>query len=162
MIVIREARPDELTAAGDVVATAYEALPGERHDDYLEHVRDAAGRSRECTVLVAVDPAGRILGSVTYVPDSTNPFADVERDGEAGFRMLGVSPAAQGAGIGRRLVEACVELGRAQGRAALAIASTQVMTSAHALYLSLGFRRDPERDFDPVPGVRLLAFVRPL
>ncbi len=162
MIVIREAHPGELRAAGDVVASAYAALPGERHEDYLAHVRDTATRARACPILVAVDDDGRVLGSVTYVPGADNPYADIERDGEAGFRMLGVDPSAQGAGIGRRLVEACIDRGRRAGRTALAIGSVPVMTAAHRLYLELGFRRAPERDTEPVPGVRLWAFVRPL
>jgi hypothetical protein len=33
------------------------------------------------------------------------------------------------------------------------------MTGAHRLYAQLGFRRAPERDWSPKPGVHLLAFV---
>ncbi len=161
MIEVREARPEELAAAGDVVVDAYLALPGARHSDYLELVRDAAGRARVSTVLVAVED-GRVLGSVTYVPGPDNPYADVEQEGEAGFRMLGVAVAAQGRGIGRHLVEACLELARRDHRRAVAIVSTGSMTRAHAMYGRLGFRRDPDRDYEPVPGVRLWAFVRPL
>jgi ribosomal protein S18 acetylase RimI-like enzyme len=158
LVEIREARPDELAAAGDVVVEAYLALPGDPHRPYLARVRDAAGRARHCPVLVAVGAEGRVVGSVTYVPGPGNPFAERERDGEAGFRMLGVAPDAQGRGIGRRLVVACVERARADGRTGLVILTTPVMTSAQALYRSLGFVRLPELDDEPVPGVRLLAF----
>ncbi len=155
---IREARPDELEAAGEVVVEAYLALPGDPHRPYLARVRDAAGRARHCPVLVAVGADGRVVGSVTYVPGPGNPFAEQEREGEAGFRMLGVAPDTQGQGIGRRLVEACIERAHAAGRTGIVILTTPVMTSAHALYRSLGFVRVPERDPDPPPGVRLLAF----
>jgi hypothetical protein len=33
------------------------------------------------------------------------------------------------------------------------------MTSAHRIYERLGFRRAPERDWSPVPGVDLMAFA---
>jgi ribosomal protein S18 acetylase RimI-like enzyme len=155
---IREARTGELEAAGEVVAEAYGALPGDPHRPYLARVRDAASRARHCPVLVAVDRDGRVVGSVTYVPGPGNPFAEQELEGEAGFRMLGVAPAAQGRGVGRRLVEACIEQARATGRTGIVILTTPVMTSAQALYRSLGFVRVPERDPDPPPGVRLLAF----
>jgi GNAT superfamily N-acetyltransferase len=161
VIEVRAAGPDELAAAGDVVVEAYLGLPGSRHNDYLEHVRDAAGRAQACLVLVAVED-GKVLGSVSYVSGPGNPYADVERAGEAGFRMLGVALAAQGRGIGRRLVEECIELARRDGRTALAIVSSQRMTRAHALYERLDFHRAPDRDFEPVPGVGLWAFVRPL
>jgi hypothetical protein len=33
------------------------------------------------------------------------------------------------------------------------------MRVAHRVYERLGFRRAPERDWSPVPGIELLAFV---
>jgi 8-oxo-dGTP pyrophosphatase MutT (NUDIX family)/glyoxylase-like metal-dependent hydrolase (beta-lactamase superfamily II)/ribosomal protein S18 acetylase RimI-like enzyme len=161
MIEVREAMPSELGAAGQVVAEAYLALPGARRGPYLERVADAAGRASACTVLVAVEDH-RVLGSVSYVADSDNPYADVVRPGEAGFRMLGVAVAEQGRGIGRRLVDACLDLARRDGRTAVAIATSTSMTRAHSLYEQAGFRRAPDRDFEPVAGVALWAFVRPL
>lgn len=159
MFAIREARADELPAAGTVVEAAYRALPGSSGEDYLVQVRDAPGRARHCPVLVAVDEAGQVVGSVTYVPGPGNPFAEVEQEGEAGFRMLGVVPAAQRRGAGRLLVEACIERARETRRTALVLLTSRTMTQAHALYRSLGFERTPERDFEPVPGLRLWAFV---
>ena len=119
MIAVREARPDELAAAGDVVVRAYRALGGggDAHEAYLEHVRDAAGRARHCPVLVAVDEGtGEVLGSVTYVPGQGNAFAELAGEGEGEFRMLGVAPYAQGRGVGAALVRACIDRARAGGR----------------------------------------------
>lgn len=159
-IRIREARPGELAAAGALVARAYQGLGGDPHLEYLEHIRDAAGRASYCPILVAVDADdGALLGCVTYVPDHANPFAELEREGEAGFRMLGVAPEMQGRGVGRALVEACVARARADGRSGIAISTVQAMRTAHRLYERLGFRRAPERDFDPVPEVHLWAYV---
>jgi ribosomal protein S18 acetylase RimI-like enzyme len=162
--VVREALPDELDGAGEVVVRAYttlEAFSGGRPSAvvYLEQVRDARARARECPVLVAVDAGGRILGSVTYVPDHLSRFAELEAPGEAGFRMLGVAPESMGRGVGRALVEACIALACEAGRAGIAISTSPDMSAAHGLYERLGFRRAPARDFDPVPGVRLWAYV---
>jgi hypothetical protein len=33
------------------------------------------------------------------------------------------------------------------------------MRAAHRIYERLGFRRAPDRDWSPVPGVDLIAFV---
>ncbi len=162
-IVVRPARDDELDAAGAVVAEAYLTEPGMGpHDDYLDVIRDARGRAAETDVLVAVDPDGTILGCVSYVRDHTSPYAEVEREGEAGFRMLGVAPAARGRGVGTALVEACLDRARAAGRTAVAISSGDSWVTSHRVYARLGFVRAPERDFDPVPGVSLIAWVRPL
>ena len=161
-IAIREARPGELAAAGDVVVRAYRALGGggDAHEAYLEHVRDAAGRARHCPVLVAVDEGtGEVLGSVTYVPGQGNAFAELAGEGEGEFRMLGVAPDAQGRGVGAALVRACIAWARADGRHGIVISTTPVMHAAHRLYEHLGFRRAPERDWVPVPGVELWAYV---
>ena len=161
-IAIREARPGELAAAGDVVVRAYRALGGggDAHEAYLEHVRDAAGRARHCPVLVAVDEGtGEVLGSVTYVPGPGNAFAELAGEGEGEFRMLGVAPDAQGRGVGAALVRACIAWARADGRRGIVISTTPVMHAAHRLYEHLGFRRAPERDWVPVPGVELWAYV---
>ncbi len=159
---VREAQPDELDAAGALVVAAYEAQGGLNGDDargYLDFVRDARGRSRDCPILVAVDDGGMLLGSVSYVPGAGNPFAEIEIGEEAGFRMLGVDPAAQGRGVGRALVEACITRARADHRPGLAISTGPDMAPAHRLYERLGFRRAPDRDFEPVPGILLWAYV---
>lgn len=159
-IVVREARPDELDAAGDVVARAYRALGGDPHEPYLEHVRDAAGRARYCPVLVAVDPvAGAVLGCVTYVPDSRNRFAELAGEHEGEFRMLGAAPEAQGRGVGAALVRACIARARSDGRRGIVISTSPVMHAAHRLYEHLGFRRAPERDWSPLPGLVLWAYM---
>ena len=162
---VREARDDELDAAGEVVVQAYSApgVLGDGGHGYLAYVRDARRRARDCPVLVAVDQdAGDLLGCVTYVPNEGNPFAELEVEGEAGFRMLGVAVAAQGRGVGRSLVEACIDRARADGRRGLAISTGPGMTTAHRLYERLGFLRAPDRDFEPVPGILLWAYVLPL
>ncbi len=159
-VTIREALPAELDAAGEVVVRAYGTLPGPRHNAYLAFIRDAAQRARHCSILVAIDASsGELLGSVSYVPDSRNPYAEVERDGEAGFRMLGVAPEARGRGIGEALVRTCIARAQAAGRSGIAISTSPRMEAAHRLYERLGFQRAPDRDHNPVPEVQLWAYV---
>jgi ribosomal protein S18 acetylase RimI-like enzyme len=157
--LVREARPGELRAAGDVVVHAYRALEGEAHETYLEEVRDAAGRAASCPVLVAVDEdTGTVLGCVTFVPGPGNPLAELSGETQAEFRMLGVAPEAQGRGIGEALVQACIARARQAGRTGIVISTSPVMHAAHRLYERLGFRRAPDRDWEPVPGIRLWAY----
>ncbi len=157
---VRDARPDELDEAGAVAVRAYRALAVRVPDDYLAHVGDAAGRARDGVVLVAVDTAdGRVLGTVTYVPDAASTQAELARGREAGFRVLGVDPGARGRGIGEALVRACIERARIAGRTGLAISTSLDMPAALHLYARLGFRHDPARDWSPRPGIDLLAYV---
>ena len=110
-------------------------------------------------MLVAVDPDGRVLGGVAYVPEPGAPFSESERGSEAGFRMLAVDPAVGGRGIGRALAEACIDRARAEGRSGVAILTRPSRSVAHGLYTSLGFQRDPTRDREYDPGRWLWSFV---
>ena len=160
-VSIRLLAPDDDTAAiGELTVAAYLTNEGDTDIGYHAELRDVARRARHCPVLVAVeDDTGAIVGTVTYAPGPDNPFAEIERDDEAGFRMLAVAPSSQGRGIGRALATACVERARAEGRGGLAIFTRPAARSAHALYDSMGFVRDPERDWEFEPGEWLWAFA---
>lgn len=129
-------------------------------DSYAAELVAVDRRAVEAVVLVAVDdgPNGSILGTVTYVPDPSSPWAEDLRAGEAGIRMMAVSPDAQGRGVGAALLDACLARARAQGRDAVFLHSTPWMETAHRLYRRAGFERVPDRDWVPEPDVPLLAF----
>src|SRR2546421_6833573 len=135
---------------------AYAAF-GEIDVSYLDEVRDVARRAEVVPVLVAAERDGTLLGTVTYVP-GPGPFAESEREDEAGFRMLAVAPWAQGRGVGRALVEACIARAREDGRKALVIVTRPSMRVAHRLYESLGFVRDKSGDFEFEPGQWLWGY----
>jgi GNAT superfamily N-acetyltransferase len=160
-MAIREVRDDEVEAAGELVVTVYRGIEGSppvEEPGYGAELRDVGRRAREAVVLVA-EEGGRLLGCVTYVPDERSPFAEELRPGEAGIRMLAVDPAGRRRGVGRGLVSACVERAQAGGRQGLFLHSGRWMGPAHRLYASMGFRRVPGRDWEPVPGIALLAFA---
>jgi ribosomal protein S18 acetylase RimI-like enzyme len=157
-VEVRPIRAEEYEAAGRVVVAAYRALPGDvTSGGYEEELADVAQRAVDAEVLVAVDgPA--VVGCVTFVPDAGNPWAEELEDDEASIRMLAVDPVAQGRGIGRSLIEACIKAACRLERRAIFLHSTPWMTTAHELYVRAGFVRVPERDWLPVPEVPLLAF----
>ncbi len=158
-VTVRPVRPEEHAALGDLTVAAYEAVPGETiSPGYEDTLRDVATRSGEADVLVAVDAAGTLLGGVTYVR-GTGRYAEFDRAEEAGIRMLAVSPDAQGRGIGRRLVQECIDRATAVGKARIVLHTTEAMTAAQSLYSSLGFERAPGRDLLVEPSMRLIAYV---
>ena len=157
LYVIREARPAEYDAVGEICVLAYGALDDETDLGYFSELRNVAGRAALVDVLVAAEPDGALLGTVTYVP-GPGPLSESEREDEAGFRMLAVAPWAQGRGVGRALVEACIERARADGKAALAIFTRPSMHMAHRLYEALGFQRDRPSDWEFEPGEWLWGY----
>lgn len=156
---IREIRPEEFEALGALTVRSYAAIPGETDVGYHDELRDVASRAALVPVLVAVDSNGRVLGGVSYVPGPGTALSESERTGEAGFRTLAVDPAAAGRGVGRALAEACIARARADGRLGMAIYTRPSMAVAHRLYESLGFRRDPARDWEFEPGEWLWSYV---
>jgi ribosomal protein S18 acetylase RimI-like enzyme len=156
---IRLARPEEYDEIGEVTVRGYQ------HDgflsaseDYASSLRDATSRAVGAELWVAVELAtDRVLGSVTFCPIGSS-YRELAGDAEGEFRMLAVDPSARGLGVGRALVQHCLDHSRDLGFGAVVICSLPAMTTAHALYFSLGFTRDPSLDWTPVAGVDLWGF----
>lgn len=128
---------------------------------YAATLADTESRHRMAEVLVAVDGAGEVLGTVTVVPPGT-PFAEISRPDELEFRMLAVAPPARRRGVGELLVRAVLDRARDRGVCRVVLCSSVGMASAHRLYERLGFLRLPERDWRPVATVHLVAYARDL
>ncbi len=157
---VRPVSPSEYAALGAVIDASYRAIdPGGEPEWYYERLRDVAARACESSVLVAVAPDGEVLGGVTYVSGPEDPYSEELQPGEAGIRMLGVAPAAQGHGVGRALVDACVERARQTGRRRVVLHTGTWMQAAQRMYERIGFRREPAGDWQPLPGTQLLCYV---
>jgi predicted N-acetyltransferase YhbS len=169
---IREATKDDFEEIARLTLAAYRALDTWVGDDYAEHLADVETRARaeNTIVLVAEDdlptpaaitaavvagadedsfvraPERRLLGSVTLTIGGGPYFEWDPADGDCGFRMLAVDPAAWGRRAGPALVEECIRRSKAAGRRRMIIGSTPWMTTAHRLYERFGFRRRPDLD----------------
>lgn len=156
--VIRRARPDELDAVGRLTVDAY-VRSGVISADapYLEFLGDARHRDAEAEVWVAVDDRG-VVGTVTFVEPGSD-LSEISREDEAEIRSLAVDPSAGGHGVGESLARHTVGLARQRGFGAVVLSTSTTMHAAHRLYERLGFTRLPERDWSPVAGVQLVAYV---
>ncbi|WP_330235480.1 GNAT family N-acetyltransferase [Streptomyces sp. NBC_00566] len=158
---IRPAGPAEYAALGEITAQAYlqdGLLDFGEGDAYLGELRDVARRAAAADILVAVR-GGVLLGGVTFVP-AGGPMADIAGPGEAEIRMLAVAHAGRGQGAGEALVRACVERARAvEGCVRVVLSTQRTMYGAHRIYERLGFRRTPERDWNPLPALLDLTLL---
>jgi ribosomal protein S18 acetylase RimI-like enzyme len=163
-IEIRQARPEEYDEAGRVTELAYRefAPPGdEGWEGYLRRLGDVRGRAGRTLVLVAVDD-GRVLGTATLeleqrIEEDDDPPLPL---GEAEIRMVGVLPEARGRGIGRALMEACLQEAREAGKTLVTLHTTKRMRTAQRMYEAMGFERGPDRVFEN--GFVLLSYSLPL
>jgi GNAT superfamily N-acetyltransferase len=126
----------------------------------------AAEYGWDCEALVA-----RIVADYAAEHDPRREAAWIaERDGEpvgcvfcvrhdestGQLRILLVDPAARGHGVGRRLVDTCVEFARAAGYRRMMLWTNHPLVAARSIYLRAGFRlvnEQPHRDF----GVDLIG-----
>ena len=157
-VVIRDARPDEHAAVGELRVAAYRAL-GLLHEgsEYAETLR-AFGFKGDHEVLVATDEAGNaILGTITLeVFDAASELA--KDDTEADIRAFAVAPSGQGRGVGRKLLAAVIERAEKRGLRWLRLCTRPEMRAAQHLYEMTGFSRTPELDFSVSPGLTLWAY----
>lgn len=156
-------RPDEYPNAGDVTRRAY--MEFVRPDDadwesYLGELGDVAGRADRTLVLVAIED-GRVLGTATLELDGRIDDDDPPlRPEEAHIRMVGVDPSARGRGIGRALMDACLEEAKRRGKTMATLHTTAHMTTAHRMYESMGFTRGADRVFPS--GFVLMSYSLPI
>lgn len=154
---VRLVRPEEYAAVTELTLDVYVGggyIPAE--DDYVAELSATETRAGEADLLVAVED-GAVLGAVTYCPLGS-PWREIAAEDEGEFRMLAVSGAARGRGVGLALAQACVDRARDAGLNGLAISTMSKMTDAHRLYDRLGFTRVPDSDWSPHSGVCLMAF----
>lgn len=155
-LTIRDVRPEECAALGQLLVDVYARLDGfpspqeqPRYYAMLADIGDFTSR-KDARVLVAVDAEGTLLGGVVYFGDMTQYGSGgtaTSITDAAGMRLLGVSPAARGRGVGRRLTEACVAVARSQGHARMVLHTTEAMRLAWGMYERLGFQRAHDLDF---------------
>ncbi len=152
---VRTAAEAEFAAIAELTATTYrtEGYGGEGYESML---RDVAGRAHAATVLIAL-VGDEVVGSVA-VATRGGAYAEMAAPGEAVIRMLVVGPAARGSGAGTALVRACLDAALADGCEVVRLSTEATMTAAHRIYERLGFVRTPKRDWEPVPGLRLLTY----
>lgn len=156
---IRQAAPGDFQELGRLMVDAYAALEGfvtpEQAPEYyamLANIGDMTRKPR--TELWVAAGQGRLLGGVVFFPDmaqyGSGGTATQEKNA-CGFRLLAVAPGARGRGVGRALMEACIDRAVALGHRQMIIHTTDAMRTAWDMYLRRGFQRSEDLDFQQGP-----------
>jgi GNAT superfamily N-acetyltransferase len=152
---IRNALPSEHSAIGEMMVEVYSSLEGfpkppelPEYYDFLANVGKLAAHPG-VKILVAVDSSNKLLGGVVWFGDMKFYHAGLsatERD-TGGFRLLAVSDAARGLGIGKALTLACIAKAKRLGLKQVIIHTTKAMMPAWKMYERLGFVHSEDLDF---------------
>jgi GNAT superfamily N-acetyltransferase len=111
--------------------TDFEALVAKIVADY------AAGHDRSREAAWIAEAEGERAGCV-FVVSGDDP-------GTAKLRILLVTPAARGLGVGSRLVEECLSFARQAGYRHVVLWTNDVLTSARRIYQAAGFELTEEK-----------------
>lgn len=161
-IVVREAAPGEYGAIADLTVDAYRefraAIGPELWEAYELDLRAVPERAREAVILVA-EEASSLVGAAAYYRPGYRQMQWFPKE-HAWLRVLAVSPAQRGRGIGRMLTEECIRRARSEGASGLGLHTTHLMTTARAMYEQMGFQ--VEEEFETDGGIKVWQYLLPL
>lgn len=150
---VRGMRVSEAERVGALTLDSYDTY-GRIEGPYRDHLADPRRRMDRCTDLLVAELDGEIVGTVTFVlPGDGEWEGRAVAEGDAAFRMLAVAPAAEGRGVGRALVLACIDRAREHGARRIVITTMAWMDRAQHMYARLGFQRRPDLDIRFPSGV---------
>jgi predicted N-acetyltransferase YhbS len=161
-ILIRDAHEDE--------RAAIEALTWSAYKEYTTAMTPTAWRGLEAALInalatdVPVDRIvaivdGKLVGSVMLYPPAVDSYGNQAAQASVPeLRLLAVALEARHQGVGRALVEACIERARQQGATELGLHTSISMQAAMWLYEEIGFVRFPDDDFQPEGAELVMAY----
>lgn len=167
---IREARDEEFRTLGQLMVEVYSQLDGfpRPHEQprYFQMLANIGmfSEKKDAKVLVALTDEDEIVGGVVYFGDMAEygSGGTATREPEAsGIRLLAVSAAARGMGVGKALTDYCVQLARQQHHRCVVLHTTEAMKIAWGMYEKLGFGRAEDLDFMQ-ESLRVYGFRLPL
>ena len=148
-VVIRPAAPEELAAVRALFLEYAATLPVPIGlPDFEVEVRTLPGvyAPPRGALLVAVQ-GDRVGGTVALRPLAPDTCE---------MKRLYLHPALRGLGVGRQLVEAVIQAGRAAGYRRMRLDTLSTMTAARRLYRAFGFKTIPPYGDHPVQHAEFL------
>lgn len=149
-VTIRAAGAADLDTVRAVIRRAYaqyeSVLAPELYAAYLDNLVDLHADAGDALTLVAV-AGDDVVGSVCLYRDAASAGFGWPAN-RAAIRALAVDPDARGRGVGRRLLDACIDRATSWGAAAIGLHTAALMEAAVHLYERRGFRRVPDLDVE--------------
>ena len=165
---IRNAKSSEFDYLGNLMGKVYSQLDGfanitDQPEYYKMLLNIGKLTEKDNTELIIVESQkGKIVGAVLYFSDMKNYGSGgtaTQIKNTSGFRLLAVDPNQRGRGLGKILINECINRAKKLGQKQIVIHSTKSMKIARAMYKKIGFVRYKDIDFNqgelPVFGFKL-------
>jgi GNAT superfamily N-acetyltransferase len=160
-LIVRDAHPEELDKLSVLIREAYieyqHSIPSRHWKFYLENITDVRSRLGVSELIVA-ELDKQLVGAVTLYLETSPSLREDWPEGWAGVRILAVRPPYRGRGIGRALMEECIRRCRERNIKTIGLHTGPAMAIAGKMYEDMGFVRAPQYDFQPAPGIVVMAY----
>ena len=157
--VLRDFHEDDAQAVNALALAAFEQFKDAYEDWPVFRARLDLASLAGVGDIIVVDVGGQVVGAVAYIGPGA-PKAQFFQPEWPVMRMLVVSPAARGLGIGRALAEECLRRAKRDGATAFALHTSELMQVALPMYERMGFRRIAEAP--PIHGVKYGVYLKQL
>ena len=158
---VRDAGVEDLDQVSLLIRDAYQEYQANFSPDvwerYAQDIMDVRSRL-DTSELIVAENSGRLVGAVTFYPNTSPSDQGGWPAGWTGIRLLAVHPDARGMGIGRVLMDECLRRSRLLSATALGLHTTELMGIARGMYERMGFVRVPEYDFQAGPEVVVMGY----
>lgn len=158
-IFLRDAVRQDFNEIAHISVEAYqqygEALTPENWSKMQATLTNVSNTANLASLIVA-EENNYILGSIAYyAPGKSNPnIFPVEW---SSIRLLAVTPAHQRKGIGKLLVQECIQRAQQDNASAIGLYTSELMTVARKMYPKMGFQQDKE--LPSILGLRYWRYV---
>lgn len=154
--VLSKAKPNQYGDIGKLMVNVYSQLKGfpspNEQPKYYQMLANIGNycENQNVELIIALSHDNEIAGGVVYIDDMSNygsgGTATTEKNA-SGFRLLAVDAQHRGRGIGKLLINKCIEKAIRNKHEQVIIHSTKAMTTAWSMYEKLGFKRSQDLDF---------------
>lgn len=162
-LLIRNARENERAAIQDLTLTAYEqygkVMPAPVWNGYKQSIQHTLEETEIERFILALREE-KFVGSVILYPAEEQAYGGrLEGLSWPEIRLLATAPEERGQGIGRALMDECIQRAIASGSRLVGLHTMDMMQVAQRMYLTMGFVYTPELDFHPAPGMVVKGYL---
>jgi predicted N-acetyltransferase YhbS len=161
-VVIREARPEDDAAIGELLVEAFisqyaKKLPEVRYTGERKRELRAVAAKRAVAAVLVAELEGRVVGTVALWPPGV-PGSEAWVPGAADLRHLATAVDFHGRGLSTPLLDAAERLAREWRVPAICLHVRRGAEGVERMYQRRGFVREPAGDLE-LPTVSLVAYL---